>query len=125
MGSSKKFEYEAIDSSRTSTLFAVYDTQKPWCADVSSPLTKFTKSKKEIHCESTTMETGCLDLCYNAHCGAKVEGGCGKEKAFDDCAKCCDNNYNNPAGCFRRPWLKLDLTCLLRHSVIAPRTAGN
>lgn len=94
----RKFVYEA--GAGTPTQYCVYNTMKPWCADYYAPLNAYKKKLQKDICDVTVRETGCRELCYSTHCDGHPK--CGGTKAFDDCAKCCDNDYNSPSKCFRR-----------------------
>merc|ERR1719473_539435 len=83
--------------------YCVYPTLKPRCVDYSKPSASF-KTRKATTCRFDGYIDTCFDQCYKIHCPAEdtYETACGKLKAFQDCATCCDNNDNKPAGCFRR-----------------------
>lgn len=102
----RQFVYENSGSSRSDPMFCVYDTQKPWCADYYAPLNAYKKKAGKDKCDVVTRPKGCLELCYRTHCDGHPK--CGDTKAFDDCAKCCDNDYNSPGQCFRRRRLLSD-----------------
>jgi len=91
---------EAVDGS----LYCVYNTLKPYCAALYSPLALF-KQQKKANCKEVIPEQNCLDLCYEIHCKTAAPDGkdmCGATKMFDDCANCCARNKNIASGCFRR-----------------------
>merc|ERR1712216_786085 len=55
-------------------------------------------------CAEEVYETNCLDQCFKIHCSDEARNGraCGDDKAFQDCATCCESNFNIASGCFRR-----------------------
>jgi len=81
----------------------IYPTLKPRCVDFSKPSSAF-KTRKATTCRFDGYIDTCFDQCYKIHCPAEdtYETACGKLKAFQDCATCCDNNDNVASGCFRR-----------------------
>jgi len=92
----RRFAFSKVEGNH----YCVYNTEKPWCADEYAPLNYFRKDRNQKFCETVELEVGCLDLCYANHCQGYPT--CGHQKAFDDCARCCDNNHNSASGCFRR-----------------------
>jgi len=95
---------EANPHSGNGSLYCVYNTLKPYCAALYTPLSKF-KQQKKASCKEIIPEQNCLDLCYEIHCGKAAPVGkdmCGSTKMFDDCANCCARNKNIASGCFRR-----------------------
>jgi hypothetical protein len=81
----------------------VYKTLKPRCVDFTKPAGAFQKLKR-TQCRIDAYSPTCFDQCYSIHCPAEdtMKDHCGKSKAFQDCATCCDNNDNVASGCFRR-----------------------
>merc|ERR1711988_1092882 len=84
-------------------IHCIYPTLEPRCVAYSKPVSAF-KSWKRSVCATELYETNCLDQCFKIHCSDQAMAGraCGNDKAFQDCAYCCESNFNVASGCFRR-----------------------